>query len=335
MKAVAAGLIAIAVSAALPKQTESASVVAAKAFLATLTPTQKAATQVAFGSEQRFQWAYVPLNRKGISWAEMSPVQRSAAERLLHSVLSKEGKVKVEGIRQLELVLREIENNNMGRDPEKYWFAVYGDPTASSKWGFRYEGHHQSLTFAFEKGLEISSTPQFLGSNPGVVRTGTKAGTAILSKEQNLAFDLVSSLKPEQLSKALVSVEAPSDILTANSIRASLKDHVGLSTSELDAKQLSSLKTLMKAHSEIQTSSEQARRLKRALSDPQIRFAWMGSTKPGEKHYYRIQGTRFLIEFDNTQNDANHIHAVWRDFEEDFGGDALLEHYQRAHAPAR
>ncbi len=314
---------------------ESASVVAAREFLGSLSDAQKQAVLVPFSSEQRFQWAYVPQVRKGISWAEMNPAQSAAGQRLLESVLSKEGRAKVESIRQLELVLREIENDNMSRDPEKYWFAVYGEPSASGKWGFRYEGHHTSLTFAFERGVEISSTPQFLGSNPGEVRSGTKKGTSVLRKEQELAYKLLDSLSDAQKAEAVLSPTAPADITTANSVRASLKDHLGLPTTKLTASQKAMFKSLLQAHSDVQSSPEQARRLKRALSDPEVKFAWLGSIKPGEKHYYRIQGDRFLIEYDNTQNDANHIHTVWRDFEEDFGGDALMEHYAHSHAHPR
>lgn len=334
MKLAYLGLAGIAV-AALAIRPESPSVSAAKGFLATLSPEQLAATKIAFVSDQRLQWAYVPLNRKGISWAEMNPAQRAASEKLLASVLSKEGKIKVEGIRQLELVLREIENNNMGRNPEKYWFAVYGEPSATGKWGFRYEGHHVSLTFAFEKGVEISSTPQFIGSNPGEVRSGAKKGTALLQKEQRLAYALLSELSEDQLKTAVVGPTAPNDILTGTMIRASLPDHKGLEYKTMNAKQKEALVSILRAHAEVQNLPEQSRRLKRALSDPNIKFAWLGSTKPGEKHYYRIQGERFLVEYDNTQNDANHIHTVWRDDEEDFGGDALIEHYAHSHASAR
>lgn len=67
-----------------------------------------------------------------------------------------------------------------------------------------------------------------------------------------------------------------------------------------------------------------------------IYFGWAGSVKPGEAHYYRIQGKTFLIEYDHSQNPANdttqlnpnHIHSVWRDFNGDFGRDWLGEHYK-------
>lgn len=316
---------------AIPWRSESPSVAAAKSFLATLTPEQRRATQVPFDNVQRKQWAYVPLNRKGISWAEMNTTQRSAAEHLLSSALSKEGRLKVESIRELELVLREIENNNMSRDPEKYWFAVYGDPSSETQWAWRYEGHHTSLTFGYRTGAEISSTPQFLGTNPAEVRTGAKKGTRVLAKEQDLAYAFLASLTSEQRKQAILASQAPADILTTNSTDARSRTNEGLTLAGLSKESRRQFESLMSAHAELQTKSEQQRRLKKAQKDPNIHFAWLGSTKPGEKHYYRIQGDTFLIEFDNTQNDANHIHTVWREFDEDFGGDPLAEHYAHYH----
>lgn len=317
--------------AAMAIRPESANVVAAKDFLETLSSAQKQAVLVPFSSEQRFQWAYVPLKRKGISWAEMNSDQRKAAERLLASALSKEGTVKVDGIRQLEMVLRKIENNNLNRDPEKYWFAIYGEPSSSQKWGWRYEGHHTSLTFAFDKGTTIASTPQFLGSNPGEVRTGAKAGTKILHKEQDLGYALLNSLSPHQREHAIISVEAPADVLTMNSIRAKIDHNGGTPASGFTKEQHKLLRSLLLAHSEIQVPAERDRRVNKAMKDKGLRFVWMGSTKPGEPHYYRIQGDGFVVEYDNTQNNANHIHAVWRDFNEDFGGDSLTEHLEHSH----
>jgi hypothetical protein len=77
-----------------------------------------------------------------------------------------------------------------------------------------------------------------------------------------------------------------------------------------------------------------AQRLKQLKEEewPAVRFGWAGETELGKPHYYRIQGRTFLIEFDNTQNDANHIHVVWRDFDGDFGRDLLREHQATHHS---
>ena len=62
-----------------------------------------------------------------------------------------------------------------------------------------------------------------------------------------------------------------------------------------------------------------------------ITFSWAGATKKLKAHYYRIQGANFLIEYDNSQNNGNHIHAVWREFKGDFGKDLIRDHYGKKH----
>jgi hypothetical protein len=77
-------------------------------------------------------------------------------------------------------------------------------------------------------------------------------------------------------------------------------------------------------------AADRMARLQKAGLDG-IRFAWAGEAERGKRHYYRVQGPTFLIEYDNTQNNANHIHSVWRDFQGDFGRDLLREHLKTAH----
>ena len=67
------------------------------------------------------------------------------------------------------------------------------------------------------------------------------------------------------------------------------------------------------------------------IDTAEVHFAWAGVAERGGPHYYRLQGGSFLVEFDNTQNEANHVHAVWRDMDNDFGGDALRDHLRRDH----
>jgi hypothetical protein len=62
-----------------------------------------------------------------------------------------------------------------------------------------------------------------------------------------------------------------------------------------------------------------------------IHFAWAGFKEPGKPHYYRLHGPSFFVEYDNTQNNANHIHTVWRDIQDDWGEDLLKQHYKRSH----
>ena len=194
------------------------------------------------------------------------------------------------------------------------------------RWAWRAEGHHVSLNFTYSEGKLISSSPQFFGANPAEVRSGSKKGFRALPEEQDLGVELIQLLTPEQLVKALVGNEAPPEIVTSNARKAAVQSQSGLKYSEMTEPQKKSLARLLAVHTSPQNESEAKRRQSRVDLNTVV-FAWMGSTKVGSGHYYRIQGSKFLVEYDNTQNNANHVHVVWRDFDGDFGEDQLTRHY--------
>lgn len=327
---VTAALLAIA-ALAMPKvQPASSMTKAAKAFLESLNRDQHRAALLSSTSPDRTTWTYVPGTRRGVSWGEMTDAQKAAGRDLLRASLSKEGFEKIEAIRALEPVLAALEGGNKERDPDRYWFVFFGTPSSDAPWVWRYEGHHVSLTFASNGNVMVSSTPQFLGSNPAQVKS---TGSRVLAKEQDLGFRLVESLTTEQRAKAVLADQAPADIVTASSRRAAIEGHFGIPYASLHESQKKQLRELIQLHASVQTKSEQSRRLaaieKEGYSN--IVFAWLGPVKRDTRHYYRIQGSGFVIEYDNTQADGNHIHTVWRDFKGDFGGDALAEHYEHEH----
>jgi hypothetical protein len=305
---------------------------AAADFLATLDPEQKQQTQIPFNADERLNWHYIPKERKGLTYKVMNSVQQQAAHTLLLVGLSKSGHRKIEAIRQLENVLREMENGNTGRDPDNYHFTVFGEPTARGTWGWRYEGHHVSLQWTALKGRIIASSPQFLGSNPAEVRSGPQQGTRVLAAEEDLGRSLVKSLNAEQRQEAVISDTAPGDILTAASHKAAVLDDKGIAYSRLTKTQQGLFITLLEEYANVQAQDIAKQRLEaiRKSGLDGVKFAWMGGLERGEPHYYRLQGTTFLIEYDNTQNNANHIHSVWRDFKGDFGVDLLALHYHTA-----
>lgn len=324
----------LALLAFAPAQKMSPTGSAAKDFLATLSEDQRKKAVYPLDSPERTKFMFVPGERKGVSWAEMSAAQKDAGMKLMKAALSEDGMKKLMRIRDLELVLREMENNNMSRDPEKYWFVFFGTPSEDGPWVWRYEGHHLSLTFGNNKGAVVSSTPQFIGSNPAEVRSGNLKGTRLLPDQQDRAYQLLDSLTAEQKQKAVIAATAPADIVTAASRNAAIAENKGIGYRELSLEQRKFLMELIASHAAVQAMSEQKRRLdsvKRSGLD-KIVFAWMGSTTKGGPHYYRIQGDGFIIEYDNTQNEANHIHTVWRDLKGDFGDDLLAEHYSESHS---
>lgn len=305
---------------------------AANAFLETLDAGQKAKVQFPFDSEERFNWFYVPRQREGLPLKQMNEAQQKAALHALSVGLSQKGYSKAEAVRALEPILAEIEKNPVRRDPELYYLTIFGTPSATGTWGMRWEGHHLSLHWTVVNGAAVATTPQFFGSNPAEVREGPKKGTRVLHAEEDLARALVMELTEEQRGTAVVADEAPDDILTTNTRKAAIQKNIGLAYAAMTPKQRGMLLALVEEYASVQPkrlAAERIEKIRKAGLD-NVKFAWMGPIAKGELHYYRVQGPTFLIEYDNTQNGGNHIHAVWRDFDGDFGRDLLEEHYKNS-----
>ncbi len=303
------------------------------AFLATLDPAQKSRVVFPFNSEERFRWFYTPVSRKGIPLKELNATQQKAALALLRAGLSEKGYSKAETIRKLEDVLRELEHaKGPTRDPDLYFFSFFGEPTAVGAWGWRYEGHHCSQNWTIVNGKSIGSSPQFFGANPAEVREGPMKGTRVLSAEEDLGRSLVKSLSTSQRAEAVLNASAPADILTSNQRKAAIQEDKGVAFSKLSKDQQGTLLALIEEYLAAQPPAQTRQRLDniRQAGFDQIKFAWMGGLERGEGHYYRVQGSTFLIEYDNTQDNANHIHCVWRDFNGDWGEDLLVEHYRNS-----
>lgn len=310
---------------------------AAKAFLGSLDEPRKAKAVFPFNdTQERLNWHFVPKYnmRKGLPLKEMTPAQQKAALALLDAGLGDKGLQKANTIRELERILRVMENNNQTRDRELYYFTVFGEPSETGTWGWRYEGHHCSLNWTIVKGKAIASTPQFFGTNPGEVRVDVPEappkGTRVLGAEEDLGRALVKSLTDEQKKEAIISDKAPDDILTGAERQAAIQEDKGIPFSKLTKEQQGMMVTLVREYASAQPPALARERLEkiRAAGTDNVKFAWMGGLEKNERHYYRIQGKTFLIEYDNTQNNANHVHAVWRDFKGDFGMDLLAMHYR-------
>ena len=304
---------------------------AAIAFVEALDAEQKGLLQVPYDSPKRLEWHFVPLEtRKGLPLKSMNEAQHDLARDLLATALSESGRKKVHSIVGLEKLLQALEgpDRRWPRDWQLYYVTLFGDPAGDGRWGLSFEGHHLSLNFVVEQGKVISSTPQFLGANPATVMTGgagVEKGTRILADEETLAFDLLSSLNAEQRKQAVISETAPRDIRAGGEPQPPQDPPVGLAVSEMDSAQRQTLRRLVETYAAAMPAPVARERLD-AIRDAgveTIRFAWQGADKPGIGHGYRVQGPTFVIEFVNTQpdaegNPANHIHSVWRDMRGDF-----------------
>jgi hypothetical protein len=306
--------------------------VAGETFLKSLSPEKRELANLPFDNEQRQDWDYVPRARKGIPYKQLDREQIQIASALLHTGLSQQGFQNVSAIRSLETILREIEGGSE-RDPELYYFRIFGAPNSSKPWGWSMEGHHASLNYTILDASTVASTPMFLGAHPAEVQHGPRKGQRTLSSEEDTARKLLQSLDEKQRAQAIVSQSAPSDILSGSSRKADPIKPAGLQASGLSGQQKDILMSLLKEYAENMAPDIAAARMEklRAAGFNNIHFAWAGGFEHGQPHYYRIQGPAFLLEYDNIQDDANHIHSVWRDFNGDFGADLLADHYRTAH----
>jgi hypothetical protein len=306
---------------------------AAQHFLASLTPEQRTKATFTFQEDERLNWHYIPKERKGLPLLEMTMAQKALAHALLSAGLSQQGYIKAVTIMSLDDVLRVMENDDGNRrNPEKYYFTVFGEPSDTGTWGFRVEGHHLSQNFTVVNG-KVADTPSFFGANPAEVREGPRKGLRTLAAEEDLGRDLMESLTPEEKKIAIVTADAYKDILTEASRKAALEGQPsGLSAAKMSRKQFELLQTLIASYAQnVPEQLAQARMEHLKKAGTNVFFAWAGVEQRGGPHYYRIQTPTFLIEYDNTQNNANHIHSVWRDFNGDFGLDLLAMHYQASH----
>ena len=301
-------------SAYVRRPPEDAMVTAANNFLNSLGPERAARASFPFGDEERFNWHFVPRERAGIPFREMAPQQKHLAHALLSAGLSRSGYAKATTIMSLEEVLRVLESDSgERRSPEKYYFSIFGRPGEAGPWGYRVEGHHVSLNFTVVDG-RVAASPNFFGANPAEVR---------------------NALDADQRRIAVVSEKAYRDILTANSRKAALEGHPsGLPAAKMSARQRLMLEAVVREYAEnLPEPVAQARMELLRKAGANLHFAWAGTGERGGPHYYRVQSPDFLIEYDNTQNGANHIHSVWREFRGDFGLDLLKEHYAESRHP--
>ena len=307
---------------------------AANDFLASLEPAQREKCTFALDDEERTNWHYVPVPRKGLSLREMEPDQRLLAHGLLSTGLSHTGYLKAVQIMSLEQILFELENQDPKRDPQYYLVWIFGKPSAEGTWGWRFEGHHMSLNFTIVKGKLISETPAFWASNPGEVpQDRPRAGLRVLAGEEDLARELVKSLDDAQKAQALIADTAPKDILTKDLPKVDPLADEGIAYSALKPDQQTKLWAVIDEYLGNHRDELAAEERERVKSEQDaIKFGWAGGLEFGEGHYYFIQGKTFLLEYCNIQNGAMHPHAAWRNFGEDFGIDLLRRHLQAAHA---
>jgi Protein of unknown function (DUF3500) len=312
----------------------AALVAAATAFLGTLSAAERRRAVFAFDDRERLDWHYVPRRREGLALRDMPAPARAAAHELMKASLSAAGYAKAVNVIRLEDVLRQLETfGGLLRDPENYSVSVFGMPGTGAPWGWRFEGHHLSLNFSLVPSRPVAVTPTFLGANPAEVPKGPLKGLRTLAREQELGRALARSMDTPRRARMLIGDQSLGDIVSGPGRADRLGAPVGVPLGEMTGDQRGLAMSLIEEYARnmrADVAEEQLRRLRDAGLD-RIHFAWAGSLEPGRAHYYRLHGPALLIEYDNTQNEANHIHSVWHDPVNDFGLDPLRAHYLSSH----
>ncbi|CAI8036728.1 hypothetical protein GBAR_LOCUS20573 [Geodia barretti] len=305
---------------------------ACRKWVDSLNPEQKAKATYHYLDGERQFWYYPPLNRHGLPLRDMTPEQRDLAYGIMESSLDAQAYEQAKAIIDHELILGPLEKErgieSFVRDPMLYYWTVFGEPGGEEPWGWRAEGHHVSLHFSVW-GEEVTAvTPFFFGANPAEVPHGPEQGKRILGDREDLAIELMATMTDEQRAKAIIHENAPWDILTYNTTKAPVHQGEGLSATEMTGEQKEILLALITEYvNQVRTdvAHERLEAIKENGLD-HFRLVWAGATDRSRDHYYRIHGGNFLIEFDNIQDGANHIHSVWRDVENDFANDVLRDH---------
>jgi hypothetical protein len=308
---------------------------AGRKFLAALQPEQKAKATYKLTDAERENWNFVPIARQGLPFKQMTPAQHDLALALIKTGLGQRGFARAEAIMSMELVLKELEQDRPPgrRDPTNYFITIFGEPSATTSWGWRFEGHHLSFNFTLVDGAHVFFAPSFIGTNPAEVLAGPRKGERPLAEEDDKGRALVKSLDAEQRRLAVFADRAPNEIVTTNRKRVEPLSPAGIAAARLSSEQRARLGELVKiylARHRAELADATWTDIEKAGLD-RITFAWAGGFERGQANYYRIQGPTFLIEFDNSQNNANHIHTTFREFKGDFGHDMLAEHYAREH----
>ncbi len=337
-KLVLAASVLIAIGALLSAnfQTEPASgqkmVAAAKAFLGTLTPEQKKLASFAFDDKERLNWHFIPRPRNGLPIRQLEGDSLKAAHALLQSGLSTVGYDQALNVMSLEEVLYLLEGGvreerRERRDPKKYYFSFFGTPAETGTWGWRIEGHHMSLNYTIKEGKVASSTPEFFGANPGTIDSGVGRQIRVLGPEEDIARSILKLCNEDQKKLAWIDTKAPDDLRTGGAtgtnpvaFQPETAAPVGLPASKRSGDQKKLLAELLSEYLKNMPSDvEKERRaaIEKAGLDS-IHFAWWGDADQHKRHYYRVQGPTFLIESNNTQNTANHVHSMWRNLGGDF-----------------
>jgi hypothetical protein len=298
---------------------------AATTLLSSLTDDQKKLASFKFDDAERVNWHFIPRERKGLGLWDLDGEALSNAEAFVATGLTVAGYHKSLEVRSLEEVLYLFESGEesarrVKRHPHRYYISIFGDPSGDAAWGWRFEGHHLSLNYTIKNGEILSSTPEFFGANPGLIDAGPGRSLRVLGRREDLARSILKSASAEQQAKIWISKEAPHDIRGPGAAQPEVGEPAGVAVADMTPEQQKLMKDLVGEYLTAMPASVVRRRVKEIEEGgvDKVHFAWWGGSELNEPHHYVVQGPSFVIEYNNTQNQANHVHSIWRNLSGDF-----------------
>jgi hypothetical protein len=277
-----------------------------------------------FEDSSRENWHFFPnwSGRTGVPLYRLSKEQRLLVKKMVELLLSEDGFIEYENLRLIHGIRKDLStpDNPMHR----YSISIFGAPSMKSTWGWRLEGHHLSLNCTLVDGQAFSITPSFWGASPVRVSNGKYAGMELFKQEQELSLKLVNSLSASQKQQAKVGSGNGPDAVSRVS-RKEYENMAGIPFLDLTGDQQNCVEQIVLLFAEKYRPeiAEQINNRKGIFDPSTLRFSYIFSSR-GYISYFCIITSEYLVEFDN--QGGNHIHAVWRDFEGDFGRDLLSEH---------
>ena len=291
--------------------------------LTALDDERRQAASFPFESSTRQRWNFMgPWAKPGIPLEKLTSGQKLAVLDLLSVALSPDGMRKAENIMVLQDVLRDLGDGPRDRNRDRFSIAFFGTPGAGRLWGWRFEGHHLSLSFTLLGDRVVSVTPSCFSSNPNVVESGRHRGLVALDGEVTLARSLYADLGAKTRTRALISERAFGNILSTAGREARIETRQGVPLSELSQSQRDLFMRLVETYAVDHLAMDLAAIQRERIRNGDLmaaHFAWAGSDRAGEMMYYRLHGETFLIEFASLPNQPLHLHTVRHDLEWNLG----------------
>lgn len=306
----------------------------AMALIESLDGGQRAALRGSIDDPRRREWTYLPGHRRGLSLEHLTATQRRLVEDLVLASHSEAGGALALGAIGIERVRRQLATGTLDVGGDRYWMQILDDPSGTEPWGWQISGHHLAA-HAVVVGDVVTMTPHFIGAEPARVPSGPQRGRRLLDAEEDLPRELLAALDEGQRTIAVISDVAPDDVLTrADPVADPDLLPTGLARDDMTGSQQAVLDRLLQRYLD-RAPTRYAQACWLEATEPgtgQVTFSWAGPLTLGAGHYYCIKTPTFLIEYDNTQDNANHAHSVWRHLLHDWGADPLREHYARHHS---